>query len=394
MRIAMIADSFPPQRSSAAVQLMDLSLAISAEGHDLTVILPSHEVEGRSVLSRFDDFQILYLKAPRTKDLGYFQRTINEVLMPFFMRHNFNKSSLIDEKWDAVVWYSPSIFLGPMVKKLKEKSGCKAYLIIRDIFPQWAADLGLIRKGIPYFFFKLVANYQYSLADIIGVQTRGNLIYFETWKNNKKGSLEVLPNWLSYPGNVKCSIRLQTTKLAKKKIFVYAGNMGVAQGMANILELANHMQEKPEVGFLFVGRGSAVPSLQKRASDLNLENVLFFDEIPPEQIPDLYSQCCAGIVSLDFRHKSHNIPGKFLTYIQSGLPCLINVNPNNDLTELVRRELIGRVCETNRIKDLVDCAINLLEDIEKDPQLSTRCRAVFEREFTAQKIAKQIVSAF
>lgn len=391
MRIVMIADSFPPQRTSAAVQLRDLSLAISAEGHDLTVILPSPEIKSSSVLRRFNDFQILYLKAPQTKELGYFERTINEFLMPFFMRHNFDKSSLGAEKWDAVVWYSPSIFLGPMVKRLKEQSRCKAYLIIRDIFPEWAADLGLIRKGLPYFFFKLVANYQYSLADVIGVQTRGNLVYFDTWRRNKNGILEVLPNWLSDPGDAKCSVCVQRTKLAGRKIFVYAGNMGVAQGMENILELAKHMRSNPKIGFLFVGRGSAVPSLQSYVKILNLDNVLFYDEIPPEQIPDLYSQCHAGIVSLDFRHKSHNIPGKFLTYIQSGLPCLINVNPNNDLIELVRGERVGRACETNRIEDLIDCANNLLEDIDADHQLSARCRALFEREFTAHKIAKQII---
>jgi len=44
--------------------------------------------------------------------------------------------------------------------------------------------------------------------------------------------------------------------------------------------------------------------------------VVFHDEIEPSEIPGLYSQCHAGIVALDPRHKTHNLPGKFLSYMQ------------------------------------------------------------------------------
>jgi hypothetical protein len=54
--------------------------------------------------------------------------------------------------------------------------------------------------------------------------------------------------------------------------------------------------------------------------------VVFHDEIHPDEIPGLYAQCHVGMVALDPRHKTHNIPGKFLTYMQSGLPVLANIN--------------------------------------------------------------------
>jgi hypothetical protein len=66
------------------------------------------------------------------------------------------------------------------------------------------------------------------------------------------------------------------------------------------------------------------------------------DEIDPE-ILDLYAQCTAGIVALDPRHRSHNIPGKFLTSMQSGLPALTNINPGNDLAQLIRSGGVGVV---------------------------------------------------
>ena len=69
-----------------------------------------------------------------------------------------------------------------MIASMKIENGGKRYLIIRDIFPQWAVDMGLMRRGLTYRFFDLVARYQYTLADIIGVQSPGNLSYFEDWE--------------------------------------------------------------------------------------------------------------------------------------------------------------------------------------------------------------------
>ena len=112
--------------------------------------------------------------------------------MPFMMLHNLRKSPLANVSWDGVVWYSPTIFLGPIVKVLKKASGCRSYLIIRDIFPEWAVDMGLLRRGLAYRFFKVVESYQYSVADVIGVQTMANLSYFDHLMQREKQRVEVL----------------------------------------------------------------------------------------------------------------------------------------------------------------------------------------------------------
>jgi hypothetical protein len=51
--------------------------------------------------------------------------------------------------------------------------------------------MGLMDRGIPYRFFKLIAKYQYGLADFIGIQTQGNEIYFQNWLKRRSGRLEV-----------------------------------------------------------------------------------------------------------------------------------------------------------------------------------------------------------
>lgn len=393
MRIALIADTFPPLRTSGAVQLRDLSREFARQGHSLTVMLPAAALDNPWTIEELDGVTVLRLRAPQTKEIGYVRRTWNELVMPFAMLRNLRRSPLSGHRWDGIVWYAPSIFHGPMASALKRESGCKGYLIIRDIFPEWAVDMGLIGRGLPYRFFDTVARYQYSVADVIGVQTPGNLVYFDRWRRKPGRVVEVLQNWLGKPPNVRCSIRVSETPLAGRKLFVYAGNIGVAQSVGIVLDLAERMASRADVGFLLVGRGSEAQKLKEVARARGLTNVLFFDEIHPDEIPDLYSQCRIGIVSLDLRHKSHNIPGKFLTYMQSGLPALVRLNPGNDLADLIRSERVGEECQNDQLDELVAKAEMLLVRVETDADLPARCRRLFDSKFSAEHAVSQIAKA-
>ncbi len=327
--------------------------------------------------------------------MGYVRRTLGELLMPFFMIRHLRASELLGQHIDGVVWYSPSIFFGPVVHWLKRKHRCPSYLIIRDIFPEWAVDMGLMGRGLPYQFFKRVASYQYALADVIGIQTPGNSAYFA---GNKSGPrIEVLHNWLADAPVSNCSIRIAETTLAGRIVFVYAGNMGVAQGMDTLLNLATALQDRRDVGFLFVGRGSEARRVREEALARSLSNTLFFDEIDPDEIPGLYVQCHVGLVALDPRHRTHNIPGKFLTYMQSGLPVLASINPGNDLVDLIASERVGQVCTTHDPEDLKQKALALITDLQDDVAFQHRCknlsRSMFSVEVAAKKVAYSIAQS-
>lgn len=393
MRIALIADAYPPMRTSAAVQLRDLSQEMLKQGHQPLVIIPSSQITEPWVLEEIQGVQVLRVKAFPTKDIGYVRRTINEFLLPFLMLHNFRKSPFAEIKWDGVVWYSPTIFLGPIVKAFKKASNCRSYLIIRDIFPEWAVDMGLLRKGPPYYFFKLIERYQYSVADVIGVQTPGNLAYFDKNKLKPGQRVEVLQNWLAEPVTVKSSITVSETPLAGRKIFVYAGNMGVAQGMMILIDLVERLHHRQDIGFLFVGRGSDAIKLRDLCQVKSLTNVLFFDEVDPYEIPALYAQCHVGLVALDRRHKTHNIPGKFLTYMQSGLPVLSSINPGNDLVAVIQAERVGHVCTDYSVETLQQLAERLISDLAEDSGLSDRCLSLSKKLFSAEVAVEQVTKA-
>ena len=394
MNILLITDTYPPLKGSGAIQFRDLSHEIVRQGHHLTVLVPRHDLIETSVFRCYDGVELYQLRSLPTKDVGLVRRTLNELLLPFFMTKGIRHCGLSFSGWDAVIWHSPSIFFGPLVSKIRKKNACKSYLIIRDIFPDWAVDLELIgRNSLVHYFFNAIARYQYSVADTIGVQSLGNLRYFRSWQRRSGRRLEVLQNWLGWPSKARCSIRVDQTVLVGRRVFVYAGNMGIAQGMAILLDLAEKLRIRSDVGFLFVGRGSDAARLQSIAAQQQLNNVLFFDEVDPDEIPDLYSQCHVGIVALDPRHKSHNIPGKFLTYMQSGLPVLANINVGNDLAQMIRDEDVGEVCETNDLGELADLADRLLTRIEAGEEFSNRCCDLFEREFSVEKAVHQIVTA-
>lgn len=391
MRFVLIADVYPPLKSSGAVQLRDLSIEFVRQGHEITVLVAAPELEEPWQIDMWHGVQVVRLKTPKTKDMGYVRRTIGEFLMPFSMLRNLHGSQLGRQKWDGVIWYSPTIFLGPIVNALKEKSACRSYLIIRDIFPEWAVDMGLMGRGLPYRFFKMIANYQYSAADVIGIQSPGNRSYFTKWMRRSAGEVEVLQNWLADAPEAGCSISISATRLAGRKIFVYAGNMGVAQGMGIMLDLVAQLKHRLDIGFLFVGRGSDAQKLRIDAQNRSLDNVVFFDEIDPGEIPALYLQCHVGLISLDVRHRTHNIPGKFLSYMQAGLPVLASVNPGNDIINLIESENVGRVCADASVRSLKMMAEDLIGQLEALDAFSERCKALSDKLFSPNAAVRQIV---
>jgi glycosyltransferase involved in cell wall biosynthesis len=312
--------------------------------------------------------------------------------MPFFMIRNFRKSGLNNSKWDAVIWYSPTIFLGPFIYYLKKQNGCPSYLILRDIFPAWGLDLGLIEKGPVYYFFRMFERFQYSIADCIGVQAIGNLDYFKAWPSFAHKKIEVLQNWLSPKPLSHCSVNISTLPIANRKIFVYAGNMGIAQGMLDLLLLAEALLARIDIGFLFIGRGSDTEFLKQDAKNRGLVNTVFCDEIDAKEIPGLYAQCDVGLIALDVRHKTHNIPGKFLSYLQAGLPIMAIVNSGNDLQLIIEKYQVGRVTTVRSQKNLQLLAESLLDEISlQDCKISARCKNLAAELFSSELAVKQIV---
>ena len=165
--VLIVTDAYPPMRTSGAVKLFDLGQAFRKAGHAITVIVPVASQTNRVKREVHHGCEVITVRAFQTKDVNYVRRTLAEFVNPFWIwLYLQSTSALRHKKIDGVIWYSPTIFWGPLVRRLKKKFSCPAYLILRDLFPDWALDLGVLKKGPIYTFFKKVECYQYAQANV------------------------------------------------------------------------------------------------------------------------------------------------------------------------------------------------------------------------------------
>jgi glycosyltransferase involved in cell wall biosynthesis len=371
--------------------MRDLAAELVKSGHDPTVIIPDRQLATPWAVQSERGVRVLRVAAADFRAGGNVHRAIVEACLPFVLYRGLRRSPLRSEAWDAVVWYSPSIFFGPLVWLMRRTRRFSTYLILRDIFPEWTLDLGIMRKGPAYAFFKAVAALQYRIADTIGIQSPSNAVYLRRWSAGRR--IEVLQNWLAPAPNAGCRLTVASTSLAGRTVFVYIGNMGVAQSLDIFLDAAELLQQRADIGFLFVGRGTDSKRLATEASARKLRNMLFHDEIEPEESSGLLAQCHVGLVALDPRHKTHNVPGKFLSYMQAGLPVLARVNAGIDLADLIEREQLGSVYFGDSTQELAQAMERLADSPQERERMATRARAVYEHSFSPSAAVRQIVAA-
>jgi hypothetical protein len=159
-----------------------------------------------------------------------------------------------------------------------------------------------------------------------------------------------------------------------------------------LLLLAEALLPRTDVGFLFIGRGSDIEFLKQDAKNRGLANIVFCDEIDAVQIPGLYAQCHVGLIALDARHRTHNIPGKFLSYLQAGLPIMAIINSGNDLELIIEKYQVGRVTTDRSQENLQLLAESLINEISaQNNTVSTRCKNLAAKLFSSESAVKQIL---
>lgn len=393
MNIAIIGDEYPPARTSIASMLDDLALEFVKHQHKPIIIVPDAIIDSSLIINYDNGIQVIRIKYPNTKNINYIKRAILEFIMPFVMFYRLKKSNSIKKKIDGIVWYSPSIFYGPLVYLLKKQNKCPSYLILRDIFPQWAVDLGIIKKRLPYLFLKMNERFQYFVADRIGIQSPSNRKFLP---NNKKydEKIEILYNWLSETKTDISNIDIKKTNLANRIIFVYTGNMGVAQGLRGLLPTIKALDKiNREIGFIFTGNGEDAGYISEELVKNKITNTLVLPDIPHNQLKGFYDQCHFGIVSLDFRHKTHNIPGKFISYIKNQLPVLAFLNEGNDLHEIINSNKIGRSFSSMDKEEIINGINEMIKDVHYRGKAQDNCFNLSNKLFSSYKAYLQIETA-
>jgi glycosyltransferase involved in cell wall biosynthesis len=325
--------------------------------------------------------------------MGLARRALSEIFMSLALWRGARRCGVRTDGFDGIVWYSPTIFLAPFVAWLKHRSQVPSYLILRDIFPQWAVDAGVMRRGPAYYFFRAVELFQYRVADVIGVQSPANLDYVAHDQRGRQ--IEVLLNWidLSRPEPAPSDLP-ERTGIAGKRILVYGGNMGVAQDVDNLLRLAEGIRHADDIALLLVGTGSEAPRLKASLSERNLTNAAFADEVDPEEFRSVLRRCHVGLITLDKRLTTHNIPGKLLAYLEAGLPVIASVNSGNDLLTIIAEAGAGLGFVNGDDRAFADAAVGLVRDPLRCASMSKNARTLALERFSVEAVTRQLMAAF
>lgn len=380
----------------------ELASELHSQGHDVLVVTPDSYQNYRYLprhLDILEGVKVLRFPSGRLKNIPKPIRLVNELLLPF-RAWRAGKAHFANEKIDLVICYSPSIFWGWLVYKLKKLWIPKTYLILRDIFPQWAIDNGILKKNSPLTkFFLFMERFQYNQADIIGLMSRKNLEWFRNYFSGKE-KLEVLYNWASDRPIVLDS-KFNTTDqksyrrqlgLEDKVVFFYGGNIGHAQDMSQILRLALKLKDFSSAHFLLVGAGDEVDLVRNFIQSENLSNITRLDPIPQDEFQKMMIEFDVGLFCLNRNHSTHNFPGKILGYLVQGLPILGSVNPGNDLKEVIEEANVGFVVIAGEDERFAQSAVSLL-DKELRKKMGTNSKQLVTNKFSTKSACHQILSS-
>jgi glycosyltransferase involved in cell wall biosynthesis len=373
--------------------MSDLALEFYRRGHDVTVLTPSDRISNDVEVKAERGIRVVRVRTGRIKGAAKIFRALEEIRLPNLVWRRAGRI-ICENPADLIVFYSPTIFWGSLVARLKTLWGCPSYLILRDIFPAWAVDAGLLRKGLVYRFFRFKESLQYKAADRIAVQSPGDLGYFGREFQMCQDRLEVLYNWMNLREedlpSTNCRQRLGWQE---KIVFFYGGNLGVAQDLDNIVRLAEKLSTYDSVRILLVGEGSEKLRLKKSLADKQLRNVEILPSVDPRTYLAMLSEFDVGLLSLDRRLTTHNVPGKLLGYMYWGKPILASINPGNDLFDLFKKYPVGVCLPNGEDHNLCDAALAISRDPDLRTAMGKESRKLLERLFSVDAAAEQILGS-
>lgn len=394
MKLLLIVDDYLPHSIKVAAKMMhELALEFKKKGHSVSVLTPAPLQIESLTIKEINGIEVLYFRSGEIKNISKIKRAINETLLSYHA-WSATKHYFKENHFDGIVYYSPSIFWGYLVKKLKSLWKCKSYLILRDIFPQWTLDNGLMKKNSPiYRYFKFFEWVNYKNAGTIGVMSPSNLVFF---KNTKKdiSKFEVLFNWseIAEIPETKNTFR-EKLDLKNKIVMFYGGNIGHAQKMIILVELAKRFAINPNVHFLFVGIGDEVDLILNEKEKHNLTNITYLPSVEQNTYFEMLNEFDIGLFSLHPDHKTHNFPGKLLGYMACSKPILGCVNSGNDLMEIVNKAKAGIVVESNSEDELYQAAKFLIDSEIIRKEMGSNGRLLLSRQFSVESACLQIEKA-
>ena len=382
MKILYISTVFPRPENSSTIYT-DLAEALAEKGHDVVVVAAEEKKKYKSGgIQEERGCKVLRARIGNMYDVGFIEKGISVVTLAFYMKKTIKKE-LSKESFDLILFEAPPATLVGVVSYAKKMFKAPAYLMMKDIFPQNAIDIGLMKRGIIYYYFRLKEEQLYKQADMIGCMSEGNRQYIMKHNHVSENKMEIFPNTKKIRVhknlNNRKEIRENYHIPCDKVVFIFGGNMGKPQGLPFLCRAINELQNNKEVYFVLVGRGTEKSYVQAELKNNN--NVLILDNLSREEYEQLVQACDVGIVSLDYRFTIPNYPSRVLSYMEYQMPVLATTDKNTDFKELIEVAQCGLWCYSDSVQDFVTSVKKMCVDEEMRKQMGRNGRKFAEDNF-------------
>ena len=344
----------------------DLLRKFRDNGHQVYTVGSYEKREGKETnLIEDHGAHMLYVKIGNLTQTNLFEKGISTVRVESqylsAIKEYFSKV-----KFDLVLYSTPPITLVKVVEYVKKRDGAKTYLLLKDIFPQNAVDLGMINKQGIKGYFRRKEKELYKISDYIGCMSQANVNYVIKHNPEVDSSVvEICPNCVevidkSVAWDKRISIRQKYAIPLNKKVFIYGGNLGKPQGISFLIECLKSQEKNEEAFFLIVGSGTEYSKLEKYISECNPINVKLMQRLPKEDYDTMVGACDVGMIFLDHRFTIPNFPSRLLSYMQAKIPVLACTDPNTDIGRIIEEAGFGCWCKSNDVGKFDKCVKNLM----------------------------------
>lgn len=381
----------------------DLMREFVKEGHEVSIISPIEK--RKKVSTRLIDngkYKILKLQIGNTQKTNIIEKGISFLTLESKFVQGIKKY-FSNIKFDLILYTTPPITLQKAVKYVKHRDGAKTYLLLKDIFPQNALDLGILKKnglkGFIYRYFRKKEKELYKNSDFIGCLSKANINFL--FDNNPKipsEIVEVCPNSIEPLKIIKdeqkvIEIRKKYNIPFDKTIFIYGGNLGKPQGIDFLIECLQSNKSNEDVYFLIVGSGTEFNKLKNFIDKEKLKNTQIFFQLARDEYEILVNSCDVGLIFLDKRFTIPNFPSRLLSYMQASMPVLAATDINTDIGEIIQEGNFGLWCKSDDVKIFNQKLMQLCnKDLRKE--MGENARRYLENNYTAKHSYQIIINHF
>jgi glycosyltransferase involved in cell wall biosynthesis len=343
----------------------DLLRKFRDNGHEVTIVNPTERKYGKPTkYFVHDGVDILSVWTTNIQKTNLIEKGITTFLIEFYFYFAIRRY-LSYKDFDLILYSTPPITFTSLISYLKNGSRAKTYLLLKDIFPQNAVDLNLLRTtGFLYKYFRAQEKKLYSISDYIGCMSLANLNYIIT--NNpeiEREKLEVNPNTI----DIKEQNFGKESKLYEKYniprdkvIFIFGGNIGLPQGVDYLKKHVAYCSSIKEAFFLIVGNGTRFQDFEDWISINLVSNAKLIKELPKTEYDEIISLSDVGLIFLNPLFTIPNFPSRILSYMQNKLPVICATDINTDIGKIASENNFGFSCLTSDLDSFFNNVIKLL----------------------------------